>query len=87
MAKFRWFNPTDDADEQHLSFIQDIEFPVIEEAGKYSKFVNFIIKGKVHIMDPSGLYDYGTLETGGYFGDISCLFGKPNNFSYYYNTN
>ena len=38
-------------------------------------------------MDPSGLYDYGTLETGGYFGDISCLSGKPNNFSYYYNTN
>ena len=38
-------------------------------------------------MNHDGMLDYGVLREGSYFGDISCLTGKPNNFSYYYNTN
>ena len=36
-------------------------------------------------MDPLGLYQYGVIKQGSYFGDISVLLGRPNIFSYMYN--
>jgi CRP-like cAMP-binding protein len=65
--------------------MKDTELPVIEEYGTVSKFVHFIIKGQIYIMNKQGLYEYGTLGAGSYFGDISVLQDKPNTFSYFYN--
>ena len=35
-------------------------------------------------MEAIGLYNYGILKKGSYFGDISILLNKPNEFSYLY---
>ena len=56
------------------------------EAGKMSKRVYFILSGTVHIMNKEGLYEYGTLSEGSYFGDISILTRQPNNYSYFFNS-
>ena len=50
-----------------------------------SKDIHLIIKGKVNIMNKECAYDYGALEDGSYFGDISILLNEPNNFSYTFN--
>lgn len=52
-----------------------------------SKNVSFILQGRVHIMNSNGMFDYGQISEGGYYGDISALLGVPNEFSYLYNTN
>lgn len=36
-------------------------------------------------MDKHGLYDYGLLQKGSYFGDISLMQDMPNTFSYMFN--
>jgi len=36
-------------------------------------------------MNKDGLYDYGMLSEGSYFGDISLLLKQPEEFSYFYN--
>lgn len=36
-------------------------------------------------MDKRGLFDYGVLEEGSYFGDISALLNEPNEYSYFRN--
>ena len=36
-------------------------------------------------MDGTGLFEYGTLAEGSYFGDISLLLDQPEEFSYCYN--
>ena len=36
-------------------------------------------------MDQSGMYEYGVLKGGSYFGDISILLNVPNKFAYFYN--
>ena len=36
-------------------------------------------------MNKEGLYEYGILPDGSYFGDISILFDEPNEYSYFYN--
>jgi signal-transduction protein with cAMP-binding, CBS, and nucleotidyltransferase domain len=59
--------------------------PCIETAGKLSTKVYFIIKGQIHIMSKDGMYQYGILNEGSYFGDISTLLNQPNYFSYFYN--
>lgn len=38
-------------------------------------------------MNKEGLYEYGILPDGSYFGDISILFDQPNEYAYYYNPN
>lgn len=50
-----------------------------------SEHVYFIISGTVHIMDRRGIYHYGTLNDGAYFGEISLLLNQPNNYSYFFN--
>lgn len=47
--------------------------------------VYFLISGLVHIMDKNGLYEYGIIHEGSYFGDISLLLDEPNEYSYCYN--
>lgn len=44
--------------------------------------MNLIIKGTIHLMNKECIYDYGNLEEGSYFGDISILLNQPNNISY-----
>lgn len=61
-----------------------MEIPQIERAGEYTRSMYFIINSNVHIMDKEGMYDYGVIGKGGYFGDISILLEKPNAFSYMY---
>lgn len=36
-------------------------------------------------MNKDGQYEYGVLNEGSYFGDISLLLNEANEFSYYYN--
>ena len=36
-------------------------------------------------MNQQGFYEYGLLEKGSYFGDISVLLNEPNQFSYTFN--
>jgi len=57
----------------------------IVQEGKMSTDVHFIVSGKVHIMNKQGLWEYGSLEEGAYFGDISAFTNEPNQFSYYFN--
>ena len=83
-SKFKYFSLNDPEDELNLNFISDVETPIIEEAEKMSKYVHFIIKGQVHIMDKNCLSTFGILETGSYFGDISVFLNQPNKFSFCY---
>ena len=61
-----------------------VDLPMIEKAGEYTKFMYFIINSNVHVMDKAGMYDYGVIGKGSYFGDISILLQQPNAFSYMY---
>jgi len=45
----------------------------IIEQEKKSKNVYFILQGRVHLMNKTGMYEYGAIQEGGYFGDISAL--------------
>jgi hypothetical protein len=38
-------------------------------------------------MDQAGMYDYGVIKSGSYFGDVSLLLNKPEQFSFFYNPN
>ena len=38
-------------------------------------------------MDKEGLFNYGILEEGNYFGDISIFLNEPNYYSYFYDSN
>jgi signal-transduction protein with cAMP-binding, CBS, and nucleotidyltransferase domain len=70
---------------EYLSFLTGAEVPSMIECGKMSEDINFIIQGTVHIMDKQGLFDYGVIQEGGYFGDISLLLNETNEYSYMYN--
>ena len=39
------------------------------------------------MMDHTGMYDYGVIQKGSYFGDVSVILRKPNEFSYLYDPN
>ena len=62
-----------------------IKMPVIQEAGQKSVKIYFILSGHIHIMNKNGLFDYGRLEEGSYFGDISTLQNELNEYSYFSN--
>ena len=49
-----------------------------------SEKVYFIISGQIHIMNKEGLYEYGILQDGSYFGDISLLLNEENDYSFQY---
>jgi hypothetical protein len=55
------------------NWIKCTQLSVIEKAGEHPKNVYFITSGKIHLMDKNGLYDYGIIQEGSYFGDISLL--------------
>lgn len=63
----------------------EIDHPVIDDAFQHSQYLYLILSGCVHIMDQAGMYDYGFLKSGCYFGDISILLGQPNKYAYFYN--
>ena len=52
--------------------------PAILEAGKISDKIYFIVQGPIYLMDSQCLFEYGVLEDGSYFGDISLFFNEPN---------
>lgn len=58
------------------------ESPIIQHSGMKSKHVFFIVSGKVHIMNSDSMIEYGVLNEGSYFGDISVLLDEPNQYSY-----
>lgn len=83
-AEFKYYGQMcnqDDDDE----WLRDNELPIIELSGKKAKRVHFILEGKAYIMNKEGLYEYGMLEKGSYFGDISILLDKSSEYSYFYN--
>ena len=55
---------------------------IITKAGTLSKEIHLIIKGTVNIMNKECVYNYGTIQDGSYFGEISILLKEPNGFSY-----
>lgn len=59
--------------------------PQIITSGTKSQKVYFLMSGLIHIMDKHGLYEYGLIHEGSYFGDISVIFDEPNEYSYCYN--
>ena len=76
---FHYIVPESNKDKEILknmdlpNWIKCKHHPVIEKAGEYPKNVYFITSGKIHLMDKNGLYDYGYIQEGSYFGDISLL--------------
>lgn len=46
--------------------------------------VYFILSGQIHIMSEHGQFDYGTLNEGSVFGDISILLDEANQHSYFF---
>ena len=61
------------------------EPPIIENSNKMSKRVHFIISGQIYLMNREGMYEYGVIHEGSYFGEISLLLDEENEFSYHYN--
>ena len=59
--------------------------PQIIKFGEKSDRVYFLMSGLIHIMDKNGLYEYGIIHEGSYFGDISVIFDEPNEYSYCFN--
>jgi len=85
-ATFNYYSPdAEDEQDEMPEWIKAIEIPVIIESGKMSENVYFLIQGKVHIMNKEGMYEYGIINEGGYFGDISALLDEPSEYGYYYN--
>ena len=72
-------------EEENCDWLRDEELPIIEHSGKKPKNVHFILSGTAHIMNREGMYEYGLLQEGSYFGDISILLDQPSEYSYYYN--
>ena len=72
-SAFNYFGENIDQEDELGHRTVDDEVPVIEQSGKVSQAVHFIISGCAHVMDKDGLYQYGVLSQGNYFGDISIL--------------
>lgn len=62
-----------------------IKMPVIQDAEEMSFKIHFILSGQIHIMNKNGLFDYGRLEEGSYFGDISTMLNEYNEYAYFSN--
>jgi len=58
--------------------------PIIIKADQMSDKVYFILSGQIHIMSEDGQFDYGTLNEGSVFGDISILLDEANQHSYFF---
>lgn len=67
----------------HVWYDKD-QKPVIIQQGTYSDKIYLILSGPVYIMDGECQFEYGILQNGSYFGDISMFFDEPNQFSYAY---
>ena len=74
----------DDKDDAALNYQME-ESPIIEHANQMSKRVHFIISGQIYLMNREGMYEYGIIHEGSYFGDLSLLLNYQNEFSYHYN--
>lgn len=92
--KFRFHNENHPDQDQELESYNanifnsyEVDLPIIKSPYEISGHVYFIVAGQVHLMDSIGMYDYGILKKGSYFGDISILLDKPNEFSYWYDPN
>jgi hypothetical protein len=72
----------DERDKMYEEWPMKPALPVFINAGQGSNKIYFILSGQIHIMDRRGLFDYGVLGEGSYFGDISALLDEPNEYSY-----
>jgi CRP-like cAMP-binding protein len=61
------------------------EHPAIIQAFEPDNSLYLILSGSIYIMDEAGMYDYGIIHAGSYFGDIGILLKKKNIFSYFFN--
>ena len=84
-CKFRYYQNEIGDENIFEEWPQRESVPCIEKAGEKAKRLYFIIRGEVHIMNKEGLFNYGILRQGSYFGDVSILLDIPNQCSYYYN--
>lgn len=84
-AKFTYLGQDVEQEEENIEWIINDDLPVIEQSGKMPRNVYFILSGQAHIMNKEGMYEYGVIQEGGYFGDISVLLNRPSEYAYYYN--
>ena len=84
-SRFVYYTPKQEEDNEDEFQKMETYLPVIEEAFKPAKNLFLVLSGQVHIMDQAGMYDYGLIKGGSFFGDISLLLGKPNEYSFFYN--
>lgn len=83
-GKMRYYSAKQEED-MNVNDMNEIVMPVIDDAFQHSRHIYLILYGTVNIMDQSGMYDYGVIKAGSYFGDISILLNQPNNYAYFYN--
>lgn len=72
-------------EEKKAKWPMEVTMPVIEQGGLKSTNVYFILSGTILILDRDCVHEYGRLNQGSYFGEISPIFDEPNGFSYGYN--
>lgn len=90
-SEFLYYTAQQDRDYEDPYFYQfdtknsKDNLPVIIEAFEKSNDLFVILEGHIHIMDMAGMYDYGVISKGSYFGDINILLDRTNPFSYFYN--
>lgn len=72
-SKFTFYGQKVQQEEDQNDWLKDDELPIIEHSDRKPKCVHFILSGTAHVMNKEGMYEYGILEEGSYFGDISIL--------------
>lgn len=86
--RFRFYSADHASQERPYIFNPlKVDMPIIENAFDNARYVYFVISGVVHMMDNTGIYDYGIITKGSYFGDCSIILHKHNEFTYLYDPN
>jgi hypothetical protein len=85
-AQFRYYTCRQDQDYDDEYFKYKLfDHPGIIQAFDPENSLYLILSGEIYVMDTAGMYNYGKIKSGSYFGDISILLKKKNTFSYFFN--
>lgn len=84
-STFRYFTAQQEADLPDDYNKSALDQPLLIEAHKSDNDLFLVLSGHIYIMDSTGMYGYGMIKSGSYFGDTSILLNQPNAYSYFYN--